>query len=67
MTKTRPTNAIVLARISDARNGDDAGVSDQVKDGHTLARRLRWHVGPELTHVIIENDTSAFKRRRITL
>jgi DNA invertase Pin-like site-specific DNA recombinase len=67
MTTTRPRRAIILARISDARNGDDRGVTDQVADGRALAQRLGWGVGPEATHVIVENDTSAFKRRKVKL
>ena len=63
----KPRNAIVLARISDARNGDKHGVDGQTGDGKKLARRLEWRVGPERTHVLIENDTSAFKRRKVRL
>jgi site-specific DNA recombinase len=59
--------AIVLARISDARDGDERGVSDQLGDGQILARRIGWTVGPAATHHVIENDTSAFKRKRIML
>jgi site-specific DNA recombinase len=61
------SDAIILARISDARDGDERGVSDQLSDGQLLAQRLRWTVGPAHTHHVIENDTSAFKRKRITL
>jgi len=35
-----PDNAIVLARISDARDGDERGVSDQLADCLQLAARL---------------------------
>jgi DNA invertase Pin-like site-specific DNA recombinase len=62
-----PQRAVVLARISDARNGDEAGVTDQVADGRKLARRLGWKIGPEASHILIENDTSAYKRRKIAL
>jgi DNA invertase Pin-like site-specific DNA recombinase len=58
---------VVLARISDDRNGKEWGVTDQVADGRKLARRLGWRIGPENTHVLVENDTSAFKRKRIRL
>jgi site-specific DNA recombinase len=62
-----PSKAIILARISDARDGDERGVSDQITDCLRLAERLRWTAGPAATHHIIENDTSAFKRRKIAL
>jgi len=62
-----PGQAIILARISDARDGDERGVSDQLADCQRLADRLGWSVGPAVTHHLIENDTSAFKRKRIAL
>jgi site-specific DNA recombinase len=62
-----PSSAIILARISDARDGDERGVSDQISDGRLLAKRMGWTVGPEATHLVIENATSAFKRKRIML
>src|SRR5262249_19450613 len=58
---------LILARISDARDGDTHGVDGQVDDGMALAARLGWHPGQRETHVIIENDTSAFKRRKVTV
>jgi site-specific DNA recombinase len=62
-----PSRAIILARISDARDGDERGVSDQLGDGLRLAERLGWGVGPADTHHIVENDVSAFKRRKVAL
>lgn len=76
-----PRKCVIYARISDARidsNGRDddqpkrrevstAGVDDQVRRGRELAARLGWQVGPDATHVLIENDRSAFKRRRVRL
>jgi DNA invertase Pin-like site-specific DNA recombinase len=53
----------VLVRISDARNGDTAGVDRQEADAQVLAARLGWAVG----ETIVENDTSAFKRRQVKL
>jgi DNA invertase Pin-like site-specific DNA recombinase len=58
-----PTRAIALVRISDARNGDTAGVDRQEQDARKLADRLGWTIG----EVIVENDTSAFKRRQVKL
>jgi site-specific DNA recombinase len=62
MTVT-PRNAILMTRISDARNGDEIGVADQEADERALAERLAWGVG----RVIVENDTSAYKRKRTRL
>jgi site-specific DNA recombinase len=59
----KPQKAILYRRISDARNGDDAGVRDQESDLRNRAAELGWGIG----RVIVENDTSAFKRRKITL
>lgn len=56
-------NAALLVRISDDREGEEKGVARQEKDGRALADRLGWNV----TAVIVENDTSAFKRKRIML
>ena len=54
-----PKNAIILCRISDARDDDTAGVDDQERRGRELAERLGWGV----LRVVVENDVSAFKRR----
>lgn len=59
----KPTNAAIYVRISDDRVGDAAGVGRQEEDARALAERLGWGVGP----VIVENDVSAYKRRKITL
>jgi site-specific DNA recombinase len=58
-----PRRAIIYTRISDARNGDTAGVTDQAARCRELAVRHGWQVA----RVITENDVSAFKRRKITL
>lgn len=63
----KPLRAILLLRISDDKSGEAAGVGRQDEDGRRLAERLGWAIGPDETHVIIENDTSAFKRRKIRL
>ncbi|MFD8559115.1 recombinase family protein [Streptosporangium canum] len=62
-----PTRAALLLRISDDKAGDAAGVGRQEKDGRKRAVVLSWQVGPDDTHVIVENSISAFKRRKITL
>jgi DNA invertase Pin-like site-specific DNA recombinase len=58
-----PKNAILLLRISYDKAGDAHGVALQEKNGHAHATRIGWGIG----RVIIENDTSAFKRKRIKL
>lgn len=64
-------NAAIYTRISDARDTDkdgakrtqsQAGVARQETDARALAARLGWNIGT----VIVENDTSAFKRRKVT-
>ncbi len=62
-----PGSTIILARISEARDGDERGVTDQLADGRRLAERLGWTAGPTATHAIIENATSAFKRKKVAL
>ncbi|TQS29996.1 recombinase family protein [Microbispora sp. KK1-11] len=59
----KPQRAVLLLRISDDKSGDAAGVGRQEEDGRRLAHRLGWGIA----HVIVENDTSAFKRRKIRL
>jgi site-specific DNA recombinase len=63
VTDLKPQSAVVLTRISDARNGITAGVDDQRADLLRYAQRLGWGVST----VIEENDTSAFKRRMVQL
>jgi site-specific DNA recombinase len=60
---SKPVRAAILVRISDDRAGDAAGVDRQEADARALAERLGWIVG----EVIVENDTSAYKRRTVTL
>ena len=62
-----PKCAIALARISEARNGDTHGVDGQVPGLRQHAGRLGWGIGPDATHVVVENDTSAYKRRMVTM
>lgn len=50
-------------RISDDRTGDALGVERQEADCRALAERRGWSVGK----VYRENDTSAFKRRKVRL
>lgn len=59
----KPRAAILLVRISDDKAGDAAGVGRQEDDGRTLADRLGWTIA----EVIVENDTSAYKRRKVRL
>lgn len=59
----KPTRAILLVRISDDKAGDAGGVARQEEDGRALADRLGWNIA----EVVIENDTSAYKRRKVKL
>lgn len=58
-----PQTAVIYARISDDREGAAAGVARQEADARALADRLGWSVA----QVVIENDTSAYKRRKVAL
>src|ERR1035441_8643899 len=62
-----PQCSIRLTRISDARDDDTKGVDAQGVDCDGRAAVTGWRFGPAVTHHIIENDTSAFKRKTITL
>lgn len=57
------TDAVVLVRISDAEEDEIDGVARQVADVRTLATRMDVRVRT----VLVENDTSAFKRKKIRL
>jgi site-specific DNA recombinase len=61
----KPQRCILYGRISDdnGSNGNGAGVRDQEADLRDYAHRLGWEVG----RVIVENDTSAFKRKKVLL
>ncbi len=59
----KPQRAAVYVRISDDRAKDAAGIARQEQDARALADRLGWSVA----EVIPENDTSAYKRRRVEL
>jgi DNA invertase Pin-like site-specific DNA recombinase len=62
MSDYTPRRAVLLARISEAENGDEHGVTGQVKRLRGEAVKLGWEIRPDETHVLIENDTSAFQR-----
>jgi site-specific DNA recombinase len=53
----------IYVRISDDKAEDEAGVGRQEKDCRDLAERLGWSV----VKTYPENDTSAFKRKKIQL
>jgi len=63
MTLTKPKKAFLYCRISDSKNGTGTGVRDQEADLRRRAGELGWGVAG----VVVENDTSAFKRRTVTL
>lgn len=56
-------DTLALVRISDADEGDVAGVARQVAKAIGYAARTGARIGM----ILVENDTSAFKRRKITL
>lgn len=58
-----PVTAVLLVRISDDREGEEKGVARQEKDGRKHADTRGWKVA----EVVVENDTSAFRRRRVRL
>lgn len=60
-----PKAAVLLCRISDARDDDTGGVDRQVKRLIEKGRQLGW--GWDDDSILIENDTSAFKRKKIEL
>ncbi|MEV0422574.1 recombinase family protein [Streptosporangium canum] len=56
-------NTLILVRISDADEEEVNGVARQVEDTCSLTARRGARVGM----ILVENDTSAFKRRKIKL
>lgn len=62
-TSTSTRKAVVITRISDARDGEHGGVDRQETDCRALCTREDLHVVAVLT----ENDTSAYTRRRIAV
>jgi DNA invertase Pin-like site-specific DNA recombinase len=62
-TEATETDTIALVRISDAEPGDVDGVARQVVAAIDHAAGKGQRIGM----ILVENDTSAFKRRKITL
>lgn len=60
---TSASTAAIYVRISDDKAEDGAGVGRQERDCRELAERRGWSVG----EVYVENDTSAYKRRKVRL
>ncbi|MFI7610688.1 recombinase family protein [Nonomuraea terrae] len=63
MSAYTPQRAVILCRISDARDEDTTGVDDQEKHCRQWAEAHGWNVWK----VVVENDVSAYKRRKIQL
>ncbi|MEE1834907.1 recombinase family protein [Streptomyces sp. SP17KL33] len=63
MNRTKPVRAVLLVRISDDKSEEAKGVGRQEDDGRALAARIDWGIA----EVVVENDVSAFKRRKIKL
>jgi DNA invertase Pin-like site-specific DNA recombinase len=60
---TRPTRAAGYVRISNDPSGLEKGVTRQMDDIRELAARLGWTI----IRFYVENDTSAYKKRKIKL
>lgn len=58
---TTPQRAVIGVRISDDKGGEALGVARQENDGRRLSEQLGWGV----LEVVVENDTSAYKRKKI--
>lgn len=57
----RPTRAIGYARISEDKAETGEGVSNQDVDIRRYADRIGWGIA----EIVVDNDVSAFKRRRV--
>jgi len=57
-----PVRAGIMARES---SNYELGVDSQITRARDLLARLDWPLGPEATHIIRENDQSAFHREEI--
>ncbi|MHA6757850.1 recombinase family protein [Streptacidiphilus sp. PAMC 29251] len=62
LTAYVPKRPAAYLRISSDRFGLEAGVDRQQVDADDTRKRLRW---PEFTKVYKENDTSAFKKKKM--
>src|SRR5689334_6330799 len=60
---SRPQRAAGYVRISRDPYGQEKGVSRQIEDIKALAAKLGWTI----VEIFIENDTSAYKKRKVTL
>lgn len=58
-----PKRVVLLLRISDADEGETAGVDDQREDGIAWCMRHGWGIAA----IVTENDTSAYKRKKFLL
>lgn len=57
-----PKRPAAYLRISHDRFGLEAGVDRQLEDANDARRRMHW---PEFVKVYKENDTSAFRKRKV--
>jgi site-specific DNA recombinase len=60
----KPIRAAIYARISDDKEGREAGVTRQIEDCRALAERLGWTLHPDLDPVFVDNDISASTKSR---
>jgi hypothetical protein len=59
----KPSRAVMAVRISDADDDETEGVDDQFRD----LMLWMWRSGWNFAEVIVENSTSAWKRRRVIM
>jgi len=58
-----PSRSIILGRES---SNYERGVESQITRSRELSIRIDWKVGPDDTHVISENDSSAFTTKELS-
>jgi site-specific DNA recombinase len=62
-----PQNAILLVRLSPIPGEWEEGAENQEKRLRRRAELIGWKIGPAGTHVLIESQTSAYKRKPVLL
>jgi len=63
VVELKPKQAAGYVRISNDPNGTERGVLRQIEDIYERAAQLGWTI----VEIYVENDTSAYKKRRVFL
>ena len=63
LTQVAPKRAAGYVRISNDPHGTERGVLRQIEDIYERAAQLGW----EVIEIYVENDTSAYKKKRVVL